>query len=77
MSGASAVQWEGEGGRYRTLRGAQVAAEHGWEVRTVVCVHDRKMKEPWCLVPSDPKVGTAHADPRSIVICCAIETSGA
>ena len=25
---------------------------------TVVCVHDRKMKEPWCLVASESKVGT-------------------
>ena len=41
-----AVQWVGEGGRSRTLRGAQVTDEHGWEVGTVVCVHDRKMKEP-------------------------------
>ena len=47
-----AVQWVGEGGRSRTLRGAQVTDEHGWEVGTVVCVHDRKMKEPWCLVLS-------------------------
>ena len=53
-----AVQWVGEGGRSRTLRGAQVTDEHGWEVGTVVCVHDRKMKEPWCLVASESKVGT-------------------
>ena len=24
----------------------------------MVCVHDRKMKEPWCLVASESKVGT-------------------
>ena len=53
-----AVQWVGEGGRSRTLRGAQVTDEHGWEVGTVVCVHDREMKEPWCLVASESKVGT-------------------
>ena len=58
MSGARRWQWVGEGGRSRTLRGAQVTDEHGWEVGTVVCVHDRKMKEPWCLVASESKVGT-------------------
>ena len=45
-----AAQWVGQGGRSRTLRGAQVTDEHHLEVGRVVCVHDRKMKEPWCLV---------------------------
>ena len=53
-----AAQWVGTGGRSRTLRGAQVTDEHGLQVGTVVCVHDRKMKEPWCLVSSEPRVGT-------------------
>ena len=53
-----AAQWVGQGGRSRTLRGAQVADEHHLEVGRVVCVHDRKMKEPWCLVASESTVGT-------------------
>ena len=53
-----AAQWVGQGGRSRTLRGAQVTDEHALEVGTVVCVHDRKMKEPWCLVASESKIGT-------------------
>ena len=53
-----AAQWVGQGGRSRTLRGAQVTDEHHLEVGRVVCVHDRKMKEPWCLVASESTVGT-------------------
>ena len=30
--------------------GARVTDEHEWPVGAVVCVHDRKMDEPWCLV---------------------------
>ena len=51
-----AAQWVGQGGRSRTLRGAQVTDEHHLEVGRVVCVHDRKMKEPWCLVASESTV---------------------
>ena len=40
------------------LRAAQVTDEHALEVGTVVCVHDRQMKEPWCFVASESKVGT-------------------
>ena len=38
-----AAQWVGQGGRSRTLRGAQVTDEHHLEVGRVVCVHDRKV----------------------------------
>ncbi len=48
------VQWVGQGGRARTLRGAAVTAEH-YPVATVVCVQAKGMKEPWCLVASDTK----------------------
>ena len=48
-----ASQWVGKGGRAKTLRGASVTA-HGYQVPTIVCVHARAMKEPWCLVASDP-----------------------
>ena len=43
-----AAEWVGKGGRPRTLRGAQVT-EHRYKVGTVVCVHAKDMKEPWCL----------------------------
>ena len=53
-----ASQWVGEGGRSRTLRGARVRGRKGVEVGTVVCVQDRKMKQPWCLVASEREIGT-------------------
>ena len=53
-----ASQWVGKGGRSRTLRGARVRGRRGVEVGTVVCVQDHKMKQPWCLVASEGKIGT-------------------
>jgi len=53
-----ASQWVGAGGRSRTLRGAAVSERNGYEVGTVVCVQDKDMKEPWCLVASEAKVAT-------------------
>jgi hypothetical protein len=49
-----AIDWVGQGGRAKTLPGAQVTAE-GYQVPTVVCVQAKDMKEPWCLCASDPK----------------------
>src|SRR6516165_4841498 len=46
-----AEDWVGSGGRPRTLRNAFVTAE-GYQVGTVVCVHAKDMKEPWCLAAS-------------------------
>jgi hypothetical protein len=46
-----AAEWVGAGGRPRTLRNAAVTAHH-YQVGTVVCVHDKDMKEPWCLAAS-------------------------
>ena len=46
-----AADWVGVGGRPRTLRNAFVTAD-GYQVGTVVCVHARDMKEPWCLAAS-------------------------
>jgi len=51
-----ASEWVGQGGRARTLRGAMVT-DDGYRVETVVCVHAKDMKEPWCLAASDPKAG--------------------
>jgi Transposase DDE domain len=49
-----AQEWVGVGGRARVLRGARVTDRHQYEVATVMCVQDKGMKEPWCLVSSDP-----------------------
>ncbi|MGH8590664.1 MAG: IS4 family transposase, partial [Gammaproteobacteria bacterium] len=48
-----AAQWVGQGGRARTLRGAWVTG-HRYPVGTVVCVHEKGMKEPWCLAANTP-----------------------
>ena len=53
-----AAAWVGAGGRARRLAGARVTDVHEWPVGAVVCVHDRKMDEPWCLVASDATVPT-------------------
>jgi hypothetical protein len=46
-----AEDWVGSGGRPRTLRNAFVTADK-YQVGTVVCVHAKDMKEPWCLAAS-------------------------
>jgi hypothetical protein len=50
----SAADWVGVGGRAHTLRGAKVTADE-YPVGTVVCVHAKAMKQPWCLAASDPQ----------------------
>ncbi len=47
----TAAAWVGPGGRARVLRGAAVTAER-YQVGTVLCVHDRAMKQAWCLATS-------------------------
>jgi hypothetical protein len=53
-----AIDWVGQRGRTRILRGAAVTAESHL-VGAVVCVQAKDMKEPWCLATSlnDEKVG--------------------
>ena len=53
-----AAAWVGAGGRARRLVGARVTDVHEWLVGAVVCVHDQKMDEPWCLVASEASVPT-------------------
>ena len=53
-----ASDWVGVNGRSRTLRGATVTDAHALPVGTVVCVHAKAMKEPWCVVASEDKIGT-------------------
>jgi hypothetical protein len=48
----TAASWVGPGGRARVLRGALVTAER-YRVATVVCVHDKAMKQAWCLAASN------------------------
>jgi len=50
-----AAEWAGPGGRARTLRGATLTDYQSYPVATIVCVRDKDMKEPWCLVASDPE----------------------
>lgn len=47
-----AKEWVGAGGRMRVLRDAKVTADR-YAVATVLCVQDRGMKDPWCIVASD------------------------
>jgi len=56
-----ARDWVGPKGRARLLRGARVTAEDH-EVGSVVCVHAKGMKEPWCLAASSP-----DASARSLI----------
>ena len=46
-----AADWVGVCGRPRTLRNALVTADN-YQVGTVVCVHAKDMKQPWCLAAS-------------------------
>ena len=46
-----AKEWLGTAGRMRVLRHARVTAQRHL-VPVVVCVQDKAMKEPWCLVSS-------------------------
>ena len=46
-----AKDWLGAGGQMRVLRGARVTAE-GQPVPIVVCVQQKRMKEPWLLASS-------------------------
>jgi hypothetical protein len=52
-----AAQWAKKSAPARVLRNATVTGLHSNEVATAVCVHDKAMKEPWCLVSSLEKLG--------------------
>ena len=54
-----AKEWVGTGGRARTIRDAKLTRK-GLDVSTIVCVHDKKMKDAWCLASN--KVGAASKD---------------
>jgi hypothetical protein len=46
------TQWVGNGSPARTLRNATITADYT-AVNTMVCVHEKRMKSPWCLSASD------------------------
>jgi hypothetical protein len=52
----TAQDWVREGGRMCVLRNAFVTADKT-PVSTVMCVHERGMKEAWCIVASDWSLG--------------------
>jgi hypothetical protein len=54
----AAAEWVGKGGRARKLRDARITAQ-GRQMGAVVCVHAKRMKEPWCLAASDPEATAA------------------
>lgn len=54
-----AKDWVGQGGRAKTIRDARLTRK-GLEVATIVCVHDKKMKDAWCLASN--KAGAASQD---------------
>ncbi len=49
-----AKDWVGKGGRAKMLKDAKITKK-GYEVATVVCMQDKKMKDPWCLASSRTK----------------------
>ena len=49
-----AKDWVGKGGRAKMLKNAKITKK-GYEVATVVCMQDKKMKETWCLASSRSK----------------------
>jgi len=49
----TAAAFVGPGGRARVLRRAWVTADR-YPVGTVLCVHDKEMKQAWCLAPAAP-----------------------
>jgi len=51
----AAEQWIGKHGRARLLRNALLTLDH-YPIPTVVCVHAKGMKEPWCLVSSQEQI---------------------
>ncbi len=69
MTGAAgetrtAAAFVGPGGRARLLRGAMVTADR-YQVGTVLCVQDRKMKQAWCLAAS-----STSATSRALMRAC-------
>lgn len=54
-----AKDWVGKGGRAKIIRDAKLTRK-GLGVATIVCVHDKKMKDAWCLASN--KAGAVSKD---------------
>lgn len=50
-----AGEWITEKGTIKTLRNVKITHQE-YHVPTVVCVHDKKMKAPWCIASSDGNI---------------------
>lgn len=51
----TAREWINKNGSMKTLRDAKITGQK-YSVPTVICVHDKNMKEPWCIVSSDRNI---------------------
>ena len=51
----SAKNWVSPTGRTKTIREAKITHEK-YNIPTIVCVQDKKMKEPWCIVSSEATI---------------------
>lgn len=51
----SAKQWVSPTGRTKTIRESKITHEK-YQIPTIVCVQDKKMKEPWCIVSSEAAI---------------------
>jgi hypothetical protein len=54
----TAKEWIGSNGRAKRIVNAKVTASSKEFMPVVVCVHDKKMKEPWCLVSNKTSLKT-------------------
>jgi len=54
----SAKDWVGTNGRAKRLTNAKVTSSHRKAMPVVVCVQDKKMKDPWCLATNDADLKT-------------------
>ncbi len=53
-----AKEWIGVNGRAKRLLNAEITKEFGKNIPVVICVWDKEMKEPWCLVASNDSFKT-------------------
>ncbi len=51
----TAKEWINPNGRMKTLRDAKITSQK-YSIPTVICVKDKGMKEPWCIVSSDEAI---------------------
>ena len=54
----TAREWVGPNGRAKRLENGKVTSSKRKEMPVIVCVQDKKMKDPWCLVTNDATLKT-------------------